>query len=114
MELGERGGMKTIEAKVPLGTMFQYVSDLRSMSKGRAQYSMVFDGYELVPPNVEKEVAAGRKIKGGEEDEAELDPADNAFSTFPLPLFGGLAAGSAIMLLLLRFQKSSANADDFR
>merc|ERR1739840_67989 len=39
-ELGERGNVKTISAMVPLANMFQYVSSLRSMSKGRANYSM--------------------------------------------------------------------------
>merc|ERR1719199_570996 len=37
-ELGERGNVKTIQAMVPLANMFQYVSTLRSMSKGRANY----------------------------------------------------------------------------
>ena len=57
-ELGERGNMKTVRAKVPLANMFQYVSDLRSSTKGRASYQMNLDSYELVPPNVEKEIMA--------------------------------------------------------
>merc|ERR1719321_1502756 len=56
-ELADRSGMKTVAAKVPLAEMFQYVSTLRSMTKGRAQYSMKFDSYALVPPNVEKEIS---------------------------------------------------------
>lgn len=67
IELGERGGVKTIEASVPLGNMFQYVSQLRSMSKGRASYSMKLSKYELVPPNVEKELIA--KFKTADEEE---------------------------------------------
>merc|ERR1712127_439177 len=39
-DLGERGNVKTVSAQVPLANMFQYVSTLRSMSKGRANYSM--------------------------------------------------------------------------
>ncbi|KAH8060558.1 hypothetical protein JL722_4665 [Aureococcus anophagefferens] len=39
-DLGERGNTKTIRASVPLANMFQYVSSLRSISKGRASYSM--------------------------------------------------------------------------
>merc|ERR1712003_602496 len=39
-ELGERGNVKTISVQVPLANMFQYVSTLRSMTKGRANYSM--------------------------------------------------------------------------
>merc|ERR1712232_83309 len=54
-ELGERGNVKTISAMVPLANMFQYVSSLRSMSKGRANYSMKLANYEMVPPNIEKE-----------------------------------------------------------
>ena len=40
-ELGERGNMRTVSALVPLANMFQYVSTLRSLSKGRAQYRSV-------------------------------------------------------------------------
>ena len=67
VELGERGNTKTIEALVPLGNMFQYVSQLRSMSKGRANYSMKLSKYELVPPNVEKDIVA--EFKKADEDE---------------------------------------------
>ena len=49
---------KTVSALVPLANMFQYVSTLRSMSKGRANYSMQLASYETVPPNVEKEIMA--------------------------------------------------------
>jgi len=59
IELGERGGVKTIEASVPLGNMFQYVSTLRSMSKGRANYSMKLANYDFVPPNIEDELKKG-------------------------------------------------------
>merc|ERR1719506_1588283 len=54
-DLGDRGNVKTVSAKVPLANMFQYVSTLRSMSKGRANYSMKLANYDFVPPNVEKE-----------------------------------------------------------
>jgi len=65
-ELGERGNVKTISAMVPLANMFQYVSTLRSMSKGRANYSMKLANYEMVPPNVEEELKKGFKL---DEDE---------------------------------------------
>jgi len=68
-ELGERGNMKTVRAKVPLANMFQYVSDLRSATKGRASYQMQLDSYELVPPNVEKEIMAKYKGNTGDDDE---------------------------------------------
>merc|ERR1712176_475876 len=58
-ELGERGNVKTISAMVPLANMFQYVSRLRSMSKGRANYSMKLANYDFVPPNVEEELKKG-------------------------------------------------------
>jgi len=65
-ELGERGNTKTISALVPLANMFQYVSTLRSMSKGRANYSMKLANYDFVPPNIEKELTAGFTLE--EED----------------------------------------------
>ena len=52
----DRGNAKVIMASVPLGNMFGYINNLRSMSQGRAQYSMVFDHYAPVPPNVAEEV----------------------------------------------------------
>ena len=51
--------MKTISAQVPLANMFQYVSTLRSMSKGRANYSMKLANYDFVPQNVEEELKKG-------------------------------------------------------
>jgi elongation factor G len=58
LELGERGNLRTVLALVPLANMFQYVSTLRSMSKGRAQYSMHLHGYDFVPQHLEKDLAA--------------------------------------------------------
>merc|ERR1712161_39269 len=58
-DLGERGNVKTIAVLVPLANMFQYVSSLRSMSKGRAYYSMKLANYDFVPPNIETELKAG-------------------------------------------------------
>ena len=67
-ELGERGNFRTICAMVPLANMFNYVSALRSLTKGRAQYSMVLDSYDFVPPNVEKELQAKFKPAADDED----------------------------------------------
>lgn len=53
-----RGIVTVITAMVPLANMFGYVNNLRSMSQGRAQYSMVFDHYEQVPQAVAEEVQA--------------------------------------------------------
>lgn len=47
--------MKLVKAWVPLAEMFQYVSVLRGMTKGRAQYSMQLERYEVVPPNSESQ-----------------------------------------------------------
>ena len=66
-DLGERGNTKTISALVPLANMFQYVSTLRSMSKGRANYSMKLANYELVPSDVEEKLKAGFKLDDEEE-----------------------------------------------
>ena len=51
-----RGNVTVITAMVPLANMFGYVNNLRSMSQGRAQYSMFFDHYEKVPQNVQEEL----------------------------------------------------------
>jgi elongation factor G len=54
----QRGNAEVINAMVPLANMFGYVNTLRSMSQGRAQYSMTFDHYEQVPQAVADEVRA--------------------------------------------------------
>jgi elongation factor G len=51
-----RSNITVITGMVPLANMFGYVNNLRSMSQGRAQYSMFFDHYEKVPQNVQEEV----------------------------------------------------------
>ena len=55
-ETSKRGNATVISAMVPLANMFGYINNLRSMSQGRAQYSMFFDHYEKVPQNVQDEV----------------------------------------------------------
>ncbi len=52
----QRGNATVITAMVPLANMFGYINNLRSMSQGRAQYSMFFDHYDKVPQNVQDEV----------------------------------------------------------
>jgi elongation factor G len=51
-----RGNATVINAMVPLANMFKYVDNLRSMSQGRAQYTMQFDHYEPVPNAVAQEI----------------------------------------------------------
>jgi elongation factor G len=54
----ERSGARAVKALVPLSEMFGYVGDLRSRTQGRADYSMQFDSYAEVPPNIAKEIIA--------------------------------------------------------
>jgi elongation factor G len=56
--MDQRGNARVIGAMVPLANMFGYVNTLRSMSQGRAQYTMHFDHYEQVPQAVADEVVA--------------------------------------------------------
>ena len=56
--MDQRGNARAIDAMVPLANMFGYINTLRSMSQGRAQYSMQFDHYEQVPQAVADEVRA--------------------------------------------------------
>lgn len=52
------GGMKVVTAFVPLSEMFNYVSNLRGMTKGRAQYTMILDRFEVVPQNIQNQISA--------------------------------------------------------
>lgn len=56
--MDQRGNARVIDATVPLANMFGYVNTLRSMSQGRAQYSMVFSHYADVPQMVADEIKA--------------------------------------------------------
>jgi elongation factor G len=59
---GERGmGIRIIDAKVPLAEMFGYVTTLRSLTQGRASFTMEFDHYEEVPSNVAQQIVDGKK-----------------------------------------------------
>jgi len=57
-EMEERSGVRVVKALVPLSEMFGYVGDLRSRTQGRADYTMQFDSYSEVPPNIAKEIVA--------------------------------------------------------
>ncbi len=56
--MDERAGAKVVDAKVPLSEMFGYATELRSMTQGRATYTMHFAHYEKVPQNIAEEVLA--------------------------------------------------------
>ena len=51
-EMSELCNMKTLSAKAPLREMFGYVTNLRSMTEGRASYTMEFSHYQIVPQNL--------------------------------------------------------------
>jgi elongation factor G len=56
--MDQRGNARVVNAMVPLANMFGYVNTLRSMTQGRAQYTMQFDHYEPVPQAIADEVRA--------------------------------------------------------
>jgi elongation factor G len=56
----QRGNALAITARVPLSEMFGYATDLRSNTQGRANYTMQFEGYEEVPPNIAEKIIEQR------------------------------------------------------
>jgi elongation factor G len=54
-----RANTQVVSAFIPLGETFGYSTSLRSLSQGRATYSMEFDHYEQVPSKVAEEIAKG-------------------------------------------------------
>jgi len=59
-EMIDKGKLKIIRAMVPLSAMFGYATQMRSMTQGRANYSMEFDHYEPVPGNIAKDIIEGK------------------------------------------------------
>ena len=59
--MDERGMDKVIRAKVPLSELFGYMTNLRSMTEGRASFNMEFSNYDIVPSNIAKEIQDSRK-----------------------------------------------------
>jgi elongation factor G len=60
--MDSRGGAQVINSNVPLASMFGYATELRSMTQGRATYTMVFDHYEQVPKAISEEIVS--RVKG--------------------------------------------------
>jgi len=60
-EMTERGGAKVVKCIVPLASMFGYATSLRSMTQGRASYTMEFDHYAECPKNIEQQIAEGKR-----------------------------------------------------
>jgi elongation factor G len=69
--MDDRGGMKIVKGHVPLSEMFGYSNTIRSLTQGRASFSMTFEHYEAVPFSIAEEVVKKRraegKVRGGEE-----------------------------------------------
>jgi elongation factor G len=69
--MDERGGMKIVKGYVPLSEMFGYSNTIRSLTQGRASFSMTFERYEAVPFSIAEEVVKKRreegKVRGGDE-----------------------------------------------
>ena len=59
-ETKERMGMKILDAMVPLSEMFGYATALRSLTEGRASFTMEFNKYEIVPNNVSQQIIEGK------------------------------------------------------
>ncbi|MCS5680911.1 MAG: elongation factor G [Actinomycetota bacterium] len=61
-QMESRGTAQVIDAQVPLSEMFGYANDLRSRTQGRATYSMQFENYQKVPPNIAEDIV--KRIRG--------------------------------------------------
>ena len=62
--MDERGGMKIVKGMVPLSEMFGYSNTIRSLTQGRASFSMHFEHYEAVPFSIAEEVVKKRRDEG--------------------------------------------------
>ena len=62
--MDERGGMKIVKGMVPLSEMFGYSNTIRSLTQGRASFSMTFEHYEAVPFSIAEEVVNKRRAEG--------------------------------------------------
>jgi elongation factor G len=60
-EMGQRGNVRTVKVQVPLAEMFGYATELRSLSQGRANYSMQFHSYQDVPQAIAEEIVSARR-----------------------------------------------------
>jgi elongation factor G len=60
-ETTDRAGMKVLDALVPLSETFGYATSIRSLTEGRASFTMEFDSYEPVPNNIAQEIIDGKR-----------------------------------------------------
>jgi elongation factor G len=63
VSMDSQGAMQTIRARVPLGEMFGYATELRTLTSGRANFTMEFEHYEAVPFSIAEEIIERRKEK---------------------------------------------------
>ena len=56
MDMEQKGDMQVVHARVPLAKLFGYSTAIRSLSKGRASYSMETDAFEIAPKAVKEEI----------------------------------------------------------
>ncbi len=67
-----RAGTQTVGVRVPLARMFGYATDLRSLTQGRATFTMQFSHYEPAPQSVTEKVVAEFKQSGGAHGQGEI------------------------------------------
>lgn len=68
--MGSEGGMQILTAEIPLEEMYKYANELKSITAGRATYTMSFAHYEVVPPNIaQKVVAENKKVHHHQKEE---------------------------------------------
>jgi len=66
--MDSEGGMQIVKAQLPLEEMYKYANELKSLTGGRATYTMTFSHYDPVPPNVAQKVIAENKKEKKEEE----------------------------------------------
>jgi elongation factor G len=66
MGMNPQGDINVIEAQAPLAEIQRYTIDLKSMTQGRASYTMEFDHYEEVPANITQKLVAERQAEKAE------------------------------------------------
>jgi len=67
-----RSGIQTVGVRVPLARMFGYATDLRSLTQGRATFTMQFSHYEPAPQSVTEKVVSESKQSGGAHGQGEV------------------------------------------
>ena len=74
----KKNDLEVLTAFVPLATMFSYIGELRSLSKGRATFSMEFEKYEPLPQNLADELTGKEEKAKGKKEQGKHDEKDAA------------------------------------